>query len=734
MRLTPFNMASLQSEEQRRIRHCLQTLQPALAAFPFPKRLQAHLPAWETQINDPWVTEIIREGLKPELKRPLPKPQRHQPRWRRPRTSMEAESFKTHLTSFLAEGVVRAVGRSTKPLRKLSWLSRLFSVPKPGCPEGRPCLNLKPLNRYGRKHKFKMETLKDLRTLLRRGDFLTKIDISKAFHHIPLSRKLRRLLRFEYEGVIYEFLGLPFGLMEAPRIFTQILRRLAAKLRLQGLRTLFYLDDILITGRSYTECLRNTRIAVELLTSLGFTISPTKSCFTPSRRMEYLGFLVDTANFVFTLTPQKRRSFRHRVARILNANAAQRRITLRDLSSIVGTLTSLSLAYLQTADNLTDLKADLRMWTRRCSSDYKQPIVLSEVAIRQLTIWRHLLADGPLSRPIRLDAPEIVIDTDACPQGWGAARRFPDSLVTLGHWTEAEARFHNNWLELKGIVLGVPSLTPVDQGPLNIRVRSDNTTALAYVRHRVGRHRHFNELIRPLWSWAARHGHQIRGEFLPGVRNTIADGLSRTHLTFCEGRLDLRIFRLLTEQWFRPTLDLFASRTSRQTPRYVSRYPDHQAVATDAFSMDWTRLNKVYLNPPFALLGSVLRRLEESRMPDAILIVPLWPSAVWWPLIWPMIVDWPRILLPYVGMVQLEGSRQPPPAPRWPLVALRLSGRPRLINSWRQMLAVSSRTMSLKSQLRSRMIAFGNFSSPSGEIVVERALSRLSATLRGLIS
>ena len=71
-------------------------------------------------------------------------------------------------------------------------------------------------------------------------------------------------------------------------------RRLAAKLRLQGLCTLFYVDDILITGRSYAECLRNTRIALDVLTKLGFTISQTKSCFNPSRQMEYLGFLVDT--------------------------------------------------------------------------------------------------------------------------------------------------------------------------------------------------------------------------------------------------------------------------------------------------------------------------------------------------------------------------------------------------------------------------------------------------------
>lgn len=707
--------------------------QPRLSAIPLPARLRRHTEQWRSEIQDPWTLGIITHGLQPTFRRQPPRRQRHQPRWRRPSCQAEALHIRTHLDQFLSNGVIRVVGRSTPQLRSQSWLSRLFLVPKTGAPEGRPCLNVKPLNKFIHSEKFKMETLKDLRSILRRHDWLTKVDLRQAYHHIPLHRRYRRFLRFEVAGVIYEFRSLPFGPTEGPRIFTLIMRRLAERFRLQGIRCLFYLDDILIVGRSRAECLRNTRITIEFLTSLGFELSQ-KSVLRPNQALEYLGFVIDTNQFSFVLTNAKRRSFRHRVVRLLNAQEQQRAIRLRDLSSVLGTLNSLSIAFLQTNENLTSLKDDLRHWTRQHANQYDLHIRLSPRSIMQLKTWHQLLSTT-LGRPIRLDAPQLVIDTDACPQGWGAIIRSPQfrCRATRGFWTQRERELHNNYLELQGAVLGLMALTPDDMGPLNILARTDNTTGCSYINRRAGRLQAFNKIVAKLWTWADRRGHSIRASFLPGRCNILADGLSRAKLTFCEGLLDPAIFQAIVRRWFRPSIDLFAARHCHQLPRYVSRHPDHQAVATDAFTLDWMRLDRVYLNPPFALLGSVLRRLEESLMPQAILIVPLWPSAPWWPLLWQLIIAWPQIVLPYPGVVLLPyHGRGRSPAPRWPLLALQLSGDRRRSRSWMQRLENSSCRF-IEQRLRVHMMGSGLSSATGWQSVAERAIRRISSSLTSQI-
>jgi hypothetical protein len=58
----------------------------------------------------------------------------------------------------------------------------------------------------------------------------------------------------------------------------------------KGIRTIFYIDDILILGPSYNICLKNTLEALHLLINAGFIIHGEKSCLVPSTDFPFLGF------------------------------------------------------------------------------------------------------------------------------------------------------------------------------------------------------------------------------------------------------------------------------------------------------------------------------------------------------------------------------------------------------------------------------------------------------------
>ena len=76
----------------------------------------------------------------------------------------------------------------------------------------------------------------------------------------------------------------------------------------------------------------------------------------------------------------------------------------------------------------------------------------------------------------------------------------------------------------------------------------------------------------------------------------------------------------------RPTLDVFASRETARLERYMTWYPDSQAVAQDAMLHPWDEMS--YLFPPVPLMVKVLRLVREQKI-SALLVCPKWPSALW---------------------------------------------------------------------------------------------------------
>lgn len=80
------------------------------------------------------------------------------------------------------------------------------------------------------------------------------IDIKDAYFLIPISEKHRKYLRFYFEGQIYEYNCMPFGLNVAPWLFTKLMKPIMTRLTEMGFISVIYLDDILLFGNTYREC------------------------------------------------------------------------------------------------------------------------------------------------------------------------------------------------------------------------------------------------------------------------------------------------------------------------------------------------------------------------------------------------------------------------------------------------------------------------------------------------
>ena len=79
-----------------------------------------------------------------------------------------------------------------------------------------------------------------------------------------------------------------------------------------------YLDDSLHIALSYDECLKHTKEAVSLLESLGFTINWNKSVLIPTTRIEFLGFIFDSAQMIIELPARKQQEVSVQVRKIVS--------------------------------------------------------------------------------------------------------------------------------------------------------------------------------------------------------------------------------------------------------------------------------------------------------------------------------------------------------------------------------------------------------------------------------
>lgn len=134
---------------------------------------------------------------------------------------------------------------------------------------------------------------------------MVKLDLKDAYLTVPVHRDFHEFLQFIWEGEVFQFTCLCFGLASASWAFTKLLRPVVAFLRSLGFRVIIYLDDIILLNQCKMVIVEQLNFIKKLLQILGFVINSDKSVETPSQLMEFLGMLVDSILMRFRL-PEKR--------------------------------------------------------------------------------------------------------------------------------------------------------------------------------------------------------------------------------------------------------------------------------------------------------------------------------------------------------------------------------------------------------------------------------------------
>ena len=117
---------------------------------------------------------------------------------------------------------------------------------------------------------------------IQKGDYMCKTDLKDAYFSVPLSKASWKLVRFQWEGSLYEFLCIYFGLGSAPRAFTKLLKVPISVLRCLMIQTIIFLNDLLIFGNTMEEIRIARDSVIFLLQHLGFVINFNKCVLEPT--------------------------------------------------------------------------------------------------------------------------------------------------------------------------------------------------------------------------------------------------------------------------------------------------------------------------------------------------------------------------------------------------------------------------------------------------------------------
>ena len=269
--------------------------------------------------------------------------------------------------------------------------------------------------------------------------------------------------------------------------------------------------------------------------------------------------------------------------------------------------------------------------------NFNAVIKLSEDALYEIAWWKKNIFKA--FKYIRYPKIIIMIYADASLEGWGASM---GNLSRDGAWLPDEKLMHINVLELKAILLALKS--SVKTSHKHIKIMSDNTTAIHCINkmgtsHSMGCH---HEVLK-IWEWTIIYKNHLSAAHIPGKLNTVADKESRSNHIDTEWMLQSKFLNMAIEHLcFKPEIDLFAININKQFGKYAAFRPNPGAIYIDAFRINWFDL-EFYAFPPISVIPRVLPKVKQDSA-EGIIVVPFWPTQVWYSVMLKMLVSTPTLL------------------------------------------------------------------------------------------
>ncbi|KAL7290673.1 hypothetical protein TKK_0015430 [Trichogramma kaykai] len=173
---------------------------------------------------------------------------------------------------------------------KSPWCSCPVIVPKP---DGRIrfCIDYRKVNEITKKDAYLVHDMDLILDNLRNAEFLSTIDLSQAYHQIPMDEDSKEITAFIVQGKgLFEYKRMPYGLTNAPATFQRAMDQLFGPTWAPNV--FVYMDDIIIATKTFEEHTYWLRKVLRRLKDANLRVNREKSKFCRPEA-KFLGYIVD---------------------------------------------------------------------------------------------------------------------------------------------------------------------------------------------------------------------------------------------------------------------------------------------------------------------------------------------------------------------------------------------------------------------------------------------------------
>ena len=329
----------------------------------------------------------------------------------RPRrmTPEQQRIIDSEVNKMLADGIIRP---STS-----SYASELTLVQKKSG-EWRPCVDYRALNKVTVPDRYPMPRITDLIRRVQESCHFIKLDLRSGYWQVSMDPESIKYTAFRCFKGLFEFLVMPFGLINAGATFQRLIDTLFGDRYFQDI--LGYSDDLLIHNRTIEETIGSCRTCLERLRKENLTINLEKCEFFPMK-LKFLGQIITNG----TIIPDD-----ERVVALRHITPPATIHEVRALLGMIGYYQQYIPHYSEIMVPITNLlqsvpnsKRQNRLTIVDWKGEHKKAVALAIDALGQAVL------------KIPLDSDQFLLETDASEIGLGAAL---SCLQNDGFWAPVE--------------------------------------------------------------------------------------------------------------------------------------------------------------------------------------------------------------------------------------------------------------------------------------------------------